>query len=157
MEATSLAAALGALVDYEVNKERKGVIPPSFSVLPCSWQSRAPLNSGGKSRAEWSQRSGAHSCRELPAALYLPWRKERPAAASEAFSLPSIETLWKEPEQGYAEYRGKREWEMEVREEKEVKEEGGVTGGREFAKDCRYGPWKKWALIQSIIMEISML
>lgn len=88
MEATSLAAALGALVDYEVNKERKGVIPPSFSVLPCAWQSRAPLNSGGKSGAEWSQRSGAHSCRELPAALYLPWRKERPAAASEAFSLP---------------------------------------------------------------------
>lgn len=45
---------------------------------------------------------------------------------------------------------------MEVREEKEVKEEGGVIGEKEFAKDC-YGPWKKWTLIQSIIMEISML
>lgn len=89
--------------------------------------------------------------------LYTCPGEKSPAAASEAFSLPSIETLWKEPEQGYAEYRGKREWEMEVREEKEVKEEGGVIGGREFAKDCRYGPWKKWTLIQSIIMEISML
>lgn len=77
-------------------KREKGD-PSFFSVLPCSWQSRALVNSGGKRGAEWSWRSGARSCRELPAPLYLPGRKERPAAAAEPFSLTSIETLWKEP------------------------------------------------------------
>jgi len=51
------------------------------------------VNSGGKGRAEWIWRSGAHSCRELPTSLYLPWRKDWPAAAAEPFSLTSIETL----------------------------------------------------------------
>lgn len=46
---------------------------------------------------------------------------------------------------------------MEVREEKEVKEEGGVTWGERVCKGRCYGPSRKWTLIQSIIMEISML
>lgn len=71
-EANSLAEALETLVDYMEYKERKKGYPSSFffslplSVLPCSWQSRAPVNSRGKGSAEWSRRSGAHSCRELP-------------------------------------------------------------------------------------------
>lgn len=91
------------------------------------------MNSGGKSGAEWSRRSGARSCRELPVPLYLPWRKDWPAAAAEPFFPARLQ--WGLCEKGLdgvaIEYRG-----MEVKEGREGRKEGreqregsGVGGG----------------------------
>lgn len=113
-------------------KREKGD-PSFFSVLPCSWQSRALVNSKGKGRAEWSWRSGARSCRELPAPLYLPWRKEWPAAASQPFSPGFNRRLVKRAQAGYLNTKREkdREWGMEVREVwKEMK--GGVGEARGY-------------------------
>lgn len=79
------------------------------------------MNSGGKSGAEWSRRSGARSCRELPVPLYLPWRKDWPAAAAEPFFPARLQ--WGLCEKGLdgvaIEYRG-----MEVKEGREGRKEG---------------------------------
>ena len=71
------------------------------------------MNSKGKGRAEWSRRSGARSCRELPAPLYLAWRKEWPAAASEPFSLSFNRSLVKGAQTGKLNTERERERERE--------------------------------------------
>lgn len=103
-----------------------------------------------KCSAEWSWRSGARSCRELPAPLYLPWRKEWPAAAAEPFSLTSIGSLWKEPGQGSWIRRKKVRNGSWGGEEGRKREVGGSEGS--YREERGYGvcvsphcAWSSWA------------
>lgn len=79
--------------------------------------------------AEWSRRSGARSCRELPAPLYLPRRKEGPAAAAEPFSPGFNRDPVKGARTGWLNAgRESEEWKL-GREGRKKKERGVGEGG----------------------------
>ena len=92
------------------------------------------MNSRRKGSVEWKRRNGAHSCRELPAPLYLLWRKEWPAAAAEPFSPDFNRDLMKGPWMGWLNAVGQSE-ELKLGLKGILfffeKVSGGVIGSRE--------------------------